>query len=58
MSLEKAGWYLESYEEKELESVGEDMNFNMRSFGLGPSAVSASGLVIEPSNSNSRQAAW
>ncbi|KAL8100236.1 hypothetical protein AgCh_032471 [Apium graveolens] len=58
VSLEKAGWYLEVYDENELESCG-DISRDLHSTSLFPSPVSISRLSeIETSNSDSRHAAW
>lgn len=56
VSVEKAGWYLEPYDENESESVGGDISRNIHFTSLFPSPVSNSRFCeIEP---DSRHAAW
>nr|XP_017246046.1 PREDICTED: midasin isoform X2 [Daucus carota subsp. sativus] len=59
VSIEKAGWYLEPYDENELESLSRDISRDLHSTSLVPSTVSISRFrEIETSNADNRHAAW
>ncbi|CAK9179917.1 unnamed protein product [Ilex paraguariensis] len=62
VSLEKAGWYLEPFEEKNLLSVGENIKLSqghsLQSFGLSSRPVSSSKFHEISLKWSSRQTSW